>query len=1149
VAPPGTQTAATIAGYKLLERIGAGGYGEVWKAEAPGGLQKAIKFIYGYLDDERAACERKALERVKQVRHPFLLSLERIEIIDGQLVVVTELAEGSLRDRYEECRRAGRAGIDREELINYLRDAADALDFMCERHSLQHLDVKPENLLIVGGRSKVADFGLVKQVHEKTISLMGGLTPLYAAPEVFDGRPTLHSDQYSLAIVYQEMLTSVLPFPGRMPAQLAVQHANAQPRLGSLDPADRETIARALAKNPHERFASCRLMVDSLAEERRVQAVGMSDSLDQAGPDAHGTATAPVDYDAAASGQRATQSGATMALEPPAAAPGPRAIPSESAAQLVAEPAPLVEDLPPVEIDAGGRRMRPTVVLGIGGTAARTLRRLRGKLNDRFGDARAVPAVRMLLVDTDQRSILDAVDGDPRTALEMEETLAVPLRRPQHYRSHAERHLEWLSRRWLYNIPRSLKTQGLRPLGRLAFVDHAEAVSEHVRRAMAAAASPSALSASAEAVGATGVETAPRVYVVASISGGTGSGIVPDVAALVRQVSGRLQLPDCEVLGLLMHSTSRQPAEHDLAVANAHACLAELGHYQGTGRYPGDAASGLPASRDGPPVFHHTYLIALGEGLDERQLDAATDAVAQFLLLDATTPAGAFFDACRRTAGSEADGSVACPTLRTLGISQFGCSHGDLPDRAAELVCIRVIERWQGEVSADAEAEAAREADRFTRDVQLDVDSLAAEAEQVARQGLGQELDDFLRGLIKEDAAAPSPNSSLLRKTLDGLLGAPGADSAGGQRDGGSLQTAIETSLRETASKSGAAVSDWILQSLNCSGGGVTGARCRARAVGELLRQQEAELRGRLAKAKEELAECEATIAECDAPGRETRHASGWRKAPARQVPRHGEAWQQYGRLRLARLVLQEVAASLQTIRRQAAAAEDRLAELNQVLNVLAEQFLPKPAVDLQAAEPDSRLPATIDPQRPVPAELDGQIDQLAAEIDEQVRLGMLKDQDGLWALVDDGLGLVKQLPPTLRALARSAVLKAVRKLTLASLLPPSRARGPSAAGKLSDAFAAAVPALSSCGGGRRLLVVVPQEALRDCCTAEANAGLSEPSLVVDSASDLSICCEMERLPLRRVAATLIDHRPDYAEFAARLHTRIDVQWPRWPRQ
>src|SRR5262245_60299461 len=80
-----------IPGYRLIERIGKGGYGEVWKCEAPGGLFKAIKFVFGELGsigDNSATAEQElqSLQRVKLIRHPFLLSVERVEIIRDQLI-------------------------------------------------------------------------------------------------------------------------------------------------------------------------------------------------------------------------------------------------------------------------------------------------------------------------------------------------------------------------------------------------------------------------------------------------------------------------------------------------------------------------------------------------------------------------------------------------------------------------------------------------------------------------------------------------------------------------------------------------------------------------------------------------------------------------------------------------------------------------------------------------------------------------------------------------------------------------------------------------------------------------------------------------------------------------------------------------------
>jgi serine/threonine protein kinase len=148
----------------------------------------------------RAEQELKSLERIKSVRYPFLISLERFEVVEGQLLIVTEVADCSLMNRFQECHEAGLPGIPREELIGYLHDAADALDYMNETHGLQHLDIKPENLLLLSGRIKVADFGLVKDLLGSSTRITEGVTPIYAPPEAFDGRVSRHSDQYSLAI-------------------------------------------------------------------------------------------------------------------------------------------------------------------------------------------------------------------------------------------------------------------------------------------------------------------------------------------------------------------------------------------------------------------------------------------------------------------------------------------------------------------------------------------------------------------------------------------------------------------------------------------------------------------------------------------------------------------------------------------------------------------------------------------------------------------------------------------------------------------------------------------------------------------------------------------------------------------------------------
>ena len=215
-----------IPGYELIEPLGKGGFGEVWKCEAPGGLYKAIKFVYGNENDlldmsiSGAEQELRSLQHIKSLRHPFLLSMDRVESVDNELLIVMELADKSMHDLMEELQRLGEPGIPRLDLLMYLREAAEVLDVMNLEHGLQHLDIKPRNLFLVHDHVKVADFGLVSSlaeisVQENSAFELGAITPIYASPENFLGKVTLYSDQYSLAIVYTELLTGKLPFDGK----------------------------------------------------------------------------------------------------------------------------------------------------------------------------------------------------------------------------------------------------------------------------------------------------------------------------------------------------------------------------------------------------------------------------------------------------------------------------------------------------------------------------------------------------------------------------------------------------------------------------------------------------------------------------------------------------------------------------------------------------------------------------------------------------------------------------------------------------------------------------------------------------------------------------------------------------------------------
>src|SRR5262249_56547165 len=181
--------------------------------------------------------------RAKAAAPSSAVTMDCIHVVEGDLAIVMELAEKSLHDLNVENQQHGLPGIPRDKLLGYMRDAADGLDFLIEKHGLLHLDVKPRNLFVVGDRVKVADFGLVKSLERQSSSgLLAGVTPIYASPESFGGKVHKHSDQYSLAVVYLELLTGKRPFNGKNIRALALQHVSEPPDLTSLPERDRPAV-------------------------------------------------------------------------------------------------------------------------------------------------------------------------------------------------------------------------------------------------------------------------------------------------------------------------------------------------------------------------------------------------------------------------------------------------------------------------------------------------------------------------------------------------------------------------------------------------------------------------------------------------------------------------------------------------------------------------------------------------------------------------------------------------------------------------------------------------------------------------------------------------------------------------------------------
>lgn len=258
VAPPSTDK-PSIEGYRLLSKLGQGGFGQVWKAQGPNGEVVAIKIVELAED---AQSEWRVIEQLKKIPHPNILTIINAWKTNTGLVIAMELGEGSLMDRFCQCRGQGLPGIPGEELDLYMRQAAAGIDAL-HASNVTHRDIKPSNLLLVGGVVKVADFGLAKALVRSRTAHTGAVTLDYAAPEYLEGQTTKAGDQYSLAISYCQLRGGRVPFEGT-PAQVMAGHLRRTPDLEMLSEPERPAILRALAKNPADRWPCCTDFVDSL---------------------------------------------------------------------------------------------------------------------------------------------------------------------------------------------------------------------------------------------------------------------------------------------------------------------------------------------------------------------------------------------------------------------------------------------------------------------------------------------------------------------------------------------------------------------------------------------------------------------------------------------------------------------------------------------------------------------------------------------------------------------------------------------------------------------------------------------------------------------------------------------------------------------
>jgi hypothetical protein len=391
---------------------------------------------------------------------------------------------------------------------------------------------------------------------------------------------------------------------------------------------------------------------------------------------------------------------------------------------------------------------------------------------------------------------------------------------------------------------------------------------------------------------------------------------------------------------------------------------------------------------------------------------------------------------------------------------------------------------------------------------------------------LGQLLNNHNAGRLFSHSL---PSGEVIVDTLDGLIRSPNMPDA--QRV--CLESALQQLLKEAAVRHADALREWILGLVVSPKHRVEKSQRAAEYVVDYLRELSREA-GELAQARRrELHPLRETLLGDQSHGRDWLRFRGFGGRRRLVVDRR---LSQYFHLGIEELVLDGVRRLAGLILAQVAALGDRLRNLAADLDRLADEFQtqtqprgdePTPA----AKQSETMLPLVAEIVATHKAEM---VARMERDLEDLLRRFARRDENDIR----------RMLARVLRLAAHATILRTIESVVLQGMRDSSTEN---AAGEFLSPVAAlksAKPRLSQCGGARRLLMLVPEEFPAERLLLQVRAELGEtPTVIADADHRVLFCYEAEQLPLRRVAAALLERRFQNVEIAARLHTRIDVHW------
>ena len=270
----------TISHYKIIEKLGEGGMGVVYKAQdLKLDRMVAIKFLPAHLSaspDSKARFLQEA-KATAALNHPNILNVYEVDDQEDGMFLVMEYLEGMTLKKYMTNLNSG-TGVPVHQAIEWASQIAEGLK-AAHGKNIVHRDIKPENVMLTNdGKLKIMDFGIAKLKSSSGLTRTGTSlgTLSYMAPEQAQGEAAdQRSDIWSLGVVLYELLTADLPFKSEHEAGLLYLIVNEDPPVPSL--MDRKIphqvdalIKKMLAKNRAQRYQNMEEVLHSLHETQHI---------------------------------------------------------------------------------------------------------------------------------------------------------------------------------------------------------------------------------------------------------------------------------------------------------------------------------------------------------------------------------------------------------------------------------------------------------------------------------------------------------------------------------------------------------------------------------------------------------------------------------------------------------------------------------------------------------------------------------------------------------------------------------------------------------------------------------------------------------------------------------------------------------------